>query len=211
MPPRFFYGLLVWKSTSDTIQLATGSANTLLHTANLREAGETRATLSRVHPVSHQNFNFISPSKFRLMLTSVRKSKWDAWWVDVLMAILIFASAQAIVLGAGHGVGLMGSLLLEAPFQMLLPFWGGHLYASALLIAGSPSPRRVKRFVRLLCVAAGFGYTLFFISFSDTPEITAISSAPVLLALLILTGISCGSEFAHQQRRRRSRQGAGKV
>ncbi|WP_050030143.1 hypothetical protein [Verrucomicrobium sp. BvORR034] len=145
------------------------------------------------------------------MLTSVRKSKWDAWWVDVLMAILIFASAQAIVLGAGHGVGLMGSLLLEAPLQILLPFWGGHLYTSALLIAGSPSPRRVKRFVRLLCVAAGFGYTLFFISLSDIPEITAVSSAPVMLALLILTGISCGSEFAHQQRRRRSRQGPGEM
>lgn len=127
------------------------------------------------------------------------------------MAVLIFVSAQAIVLGAGHGVGFMGDLLLEAPLQMLLPFWGGHLYTAGLLIAGSPSPRRVKRFVRLLSVAAGFGSTLFFISFSDIPEITAVSSAPVLVALLVLTGISCGSEYAHQQRRRRSRQGPGEA
>lgn len=123
------------------------------------------------------------------------------------MAVVIFASAQAIVLGAGHGVGFMGSLLLEAPVQMLLPFWGGHLYAAGLLVAGSPSPRRVKRFIRLLCVAMGFGYTLFFISFSDIPEITAVSSVPVIVALLGLIGISCGSDCAHGQRRRRYRQG----
>ena len=167
--------------------------------------------LSPVSPVFHPDINHISLFKFPPMRTSVRRPKWDAWWVDVLMAALIVASAQAIVLGAAHGGGSLGGLLLEAPPQMLLPHWGGHLYTAGLLIAGSPSPRRVKRFIRLLCVAAGFGYTLFFISFSDSPGTTAVSSSPVMLALLVLTGISCGSEYAHQQRRRRSRQGPGDV
>ena len=137
------------------------------------------------------------------MPNPVRKSKWDAWWVDVLLALSIFASAQVIVVGASHGVGFMGNLLLEAPLEMLAPFWGGFIYTAGLLMVGSPSPCSVKRWLRLLCVGAGFGYTLLYISFSDIPEITALSSIPVGVMLLGLIVASCGSEVANKRRRGR--------
>lgn len=142
---------------------------------------------------------------------SMRQSKWDAWWVDVLMAAAIFASSQCLIIAGGHGIGILGMFLLDGPAALLSPFWSGHAYTALVLLAGAFAPFSIKRWVRFVSVLGGFSYTVFLITLSEWKEATAISAAPVILMLLVLIWVSCGAEMAHMNRRaRRSSSGIRK-
>lgn len=103
------------------------------------------------------------------------------WWLDLIVALLLLATAGCIFFLAGHGAAFYYMLLIDRPLDTILSPWGQVVWAALLVLSSSWLPKIVSRVARWLAILLLAGFGIWICNMAEGSEITFFTAIPLFV------------------------------